>query len=116
MEILLGYRWHGNVRELSNVVQRAVVVSENGWIRAQDLPPSIRRESEPAANDAPACIDASVPVAAPLLQAGGTLADLERDAIVRELELCNGNVTAVGKKLGIGRTTLYRRLKQYGLR
>ncbi len=118
MEILLEYRWPGNVRELSNVVQRAVVVAENGKIRAQDLPPSIRRESEPAANDAPVTDGRTGPalVQAPSAQAGGTLADLERVAIVRELELCNGNVTAVGKRLGIGRTTLYRRLKQYGLR
>ena len=115
LHTLLAYHWPGNVRELSNVIQRAVVVSEDGWIRAQDLPTSMRRLGSEllAANSAPV---AAAPPSLPRIQPSGTLADMERAAIELELERCNGNVTAVGKKLGIGRTTLYRRLKEYGLR
>ena len=116
LDVLMRYRWPGNVRELSNVIQRALVVAEDGVIRCRDLPVTMQpQSSEAAANDAPQPVTPPTSLV-PRLGSGGTLADLERAAIERELERCNGNVTAVGKKLGIGRTTLYRRLKQYGLR
>ncbi len=126
LRMLLNYRWPGNVRELGNVIQRALVVCEDGWIRPHDLPSMMRRmESEAAANTGPHTPEPlgrtfeAVPCAAEQpanTRSSGTLADLEREAIERELERWNGNVTAVGKALGIGRTTLYRRLKAYGLR
>lgn len=106
------YHWPGNTRELRSVLERATQDSSDGCIHIDDLPPPLRSHAvETPANDAPP----------PLANAAGnsntgTLADLERAAIERELARCKGNVTAVGKALGIGRTTLYRRLKLYGLR
>lgn len=127
LQMLRSYRWPGNVRELGNVIQRAVVVCEDGWIRPHDLPSTMRNPgSEQAANGLRHVPEAygrrfdAVPGGheqpANGQTSSGTLADLERDTIERELERRNGNVTAVGKALGIGRTTLYRRLKAYGLR
>ncbi|MGH1347507.1 MAG: sigma-54-dependent transcriptional regulator [Nannocystales bacterium] len=127
LSMLRNHRWPGNVRELREVVRYAASSSEDGCVRPHHLPESLHGgTSEEAANGIPHAPEVSgrnfeapgghneQPANAPSFF--GTLAELEREAIERELERWNGNVTAVGKALGIGRTTLYRRLKAYGLR
>ena len=127
LRMLCNHRWPGNVRELGDLIQHAVVACKNEWIRPRDLPPQMRRDaSDQAANGVPQTSEFLGRSAESLGGTGerpantrgptSTLAELEREAIERELERWNGNVTAVGKALGIGRTTLYRRLKAYGLR
>ncbi len=127
LRILCDHRWPGNERELGNLIRNVVVACENEWIRPHDLPLQMRfRGSERAANEVPQTSDRT---GRSFDEFGGTdggpanirfstrtPAELEREAIEQELERWNGNVTAVGKALGIGRTTLYRRLKAYGLR
>ncbi len=112
LELLRRHPWPGNVRELKDVMGRALLVGERDSISLRDLPASLRKHTphESAANEAPSATIGEHPDQA------GTLADLERQAIERELERRQGNVTAVCRALGIGRTTLYRRLKTYGLR
>ena len=112
MTAIAGHTWPGNVRELFNVLQRAVVVAEGPEIRKVDLPKYIidpgataphsgkqgnGDRTEPAANEM-------------------TLDELERWAIEREIQRAGGNLSEVGRTLGIGRTTLYRKLKRYGIR
>ncbi len=89
---LYNHPWPGNVRELENALERALVLSEGGVIRAVDL------GIETAA---------STP-------AGATLAEVERDHILRVLEAEAGNRRAAAKTLGIGEATLYRKLKTFG--
>lgn len=110
------YQWPGNVRELANVVQRAVVVAEDGMVRLGDLPDALS-SGGPTADvvDAPPKLEHGSTSASPE-DLPDSLASLERAAIEREMVRQNGNVSKVGRTLGIGRTTLYRKLREYGLR
>ncbi len=92
------YRWPGNVRELENCIESAVVLSE-GEIAAEHLP--LPAGAGPSARRRPGL--------------SGTLAEAERRHIARVLEQVGGNRTAAAKVLDIGRNTLARKLKQYGL-
>jgi len=87
--------WPGNVRELLNVVERAVVVARHPRIRPEDL------VLEPG----------RAPDTAPLL----TMEDMEKQHITRALQLCGGNITAAADLLQIGRSTLYRKVADYGI-
>ncbi len=103
---LTGYRWPGNVRELENCMESAVVLCE-GEILSEHLPlPS----HEPGAR-------AESPLVAQPLAPGphGTLAEVERAHVLSVLEAVKGNRTAAAKALGIGRNTLARKLRDYGL-
>ncbi|MGA9522371.1 MAG: sigma-54-dependent Fis family transcriptional regulator [Myxococcaceae bacterium] len=105
LELLRGYRWPGNVRELENCIESAVVLSE-GEILPENLPlPSADRGSPPAT----ATAGPREPV--PFL----TLAEVERRHILGVLDAVQGNRTAAAKALGIGRNTLTRKLKEFGI-
>lgn len=95
---LLRYDWPGNVRELENCVQRALALGTPPEIQVRDLPSSVLY-----------CI-ASVPQK----QEVNTLAELERQAIVQTLEITGGDCQRAAKWLGIGKTTIYRKVKQFG--
>ncbi len=95
--VLEGHGWPGNVRELRAVVESMYVLSENDLLSSADLPPDLA-----VTRPAPA---------APLQ----TIADLERDAIARELVAQAGNRSRVARALGISRSTLYRKLVEYSL-
>lgn len=103
---LVAYRWPGNVRELGDVVRRALLICADE-IGLDDLPEAIRRGPEP--RDTPGA-DGSQP------PEGLSLRALERWAIRRALASSDGNMTEAAALLGIGRTTLYRKLDAYGLR
>ncbi|MEM9454685.1 MAG: sigma-54 dependent transcriptional regulator [Myxococcota bacterium] len=114
-EILGRYRWPGNVRELQNTLQRAVMMCEGGRIRPSDLPARVRNAVEPTSVATP---DPAPPSASPVMESLGNrrLADIERAAIEATIKATGGNLAEVTRRLGIGRATLYRRLKKYGLR
>jgi Nif-specific regulatory protein len=103
LDRLKSYRWPGNVRELENCMESAVVLCE-GEILSEHLPlPGAERPRlETAA-------DTTDPV--PML----TLAEVERRHILSVLEALKGNRTAAAKSLAIGRNTLARKLKEYGI-
>jgi len=106
------YGWPGNVRELRNTLQRGMVVCEGDSIELADLPPRLHAGVEmslPAFGGEPSKTAAAVAL-------GGSLADIERAAIEEALRATSGNLSEVTRRLGIGRATLYRRLKKYGLR
>lgn len=104
------YHWPGNVRELRNTLQRAVVVCEGETIRTDDLPPRLLRSLR-AVPSPPEGEQGRLP------DLGNTsLAEIERAAIEAALAATGGNLSEVTRRLGIGRATLYRRLKKYGLR
>ena len=97
---LLSYRWPGNVRELRNVMERAAILQESGEVLEADrLPAEIR-----------------TPGAGTMAGGGaGSLEEIERDHILRAYEEHGKKITPVAKALGISRTTLYEKLKKYGL-
>jgi DNA-binding NtrC family response regulator len=107
MEALASHGWPGNVRELENVVHRTLLVVAGLELKLDDLPPNIIT----AEGRAPA-----PSVDAPSSSAPKSLEDLEREAIVAAMESNRGNLSDVARQLGIGRSTLYRKLEQYGLR
>ncbi|MDG2303198.1 MAG: sigma-54 dependent transcriptional regulator [Candidatus Binatia bacterium] len=114
MEALMDYAWPGNVRELQNAVQRSAVECVTGTITPAELSPEIRgtnsllEEANAMANGNGHSL---LTAQSPLMR----LDELERLAIENALKHTNGNVSAVVRHLGIGRTTLYRKLKKYGL-
>ena len=99
MQRLMQYDWPGNVRQLENSIQRALAVSSGVRLELKDVPSTIlyRTESQAGTSDA------------------ATLQALERKAIMEALEAVGGDRVQAAKLLGIGKTTIYRKLKEYGL-
>jgi DNA-binding NtrC family response regulator len=102
VKLLQFYDWPGNVRELENCLERAVAMSAGPVLQTTDFPPHIRA--------------ASLRAAAPGKQARILpLAELEKQAILGALQQLNGDKLMTARALGIGKTTLYRKLKEYGI-
>src|SRR5262245_14282766 len=101
MDRLLRYPWPGNVRELENAMERTAILARGDVIEPEDLPPHVT---------------AGLSVgAAPHLDSPRTLAEAERIHIIQMLERSGWNHSRAAEALGIGRTTLWRKLKEYGL-
>jgi DNA-binding NtrC family response regulator len=110
--LLERYDYPGNVRELENAIEHAVAVAEAAVLLPSDLPTAFRTPRMLAAPVGPAPRE---PAAEPD-RAGWSLADVEREHIRLVLERHRGNATGAARQLGISRTTLWRKLRQYGLR
>jgi two-component system response regulator AtoC len=114
---LSGYSWPGNIRELENVLERTILFAEQPVIRASDLPPSLRGQA-PGEEGAPAAGAPGLPAApGPLKEiVKGQVQAIERDLIVRGLEVTGGNVTRTAKLLKISRKSLQMKMKEFSLR
>ncbi len=121
-QVFLTYPWPGNVRELQNAIEHASVVATSGTVRAADLPRRIR--SHPSVQpDAHASVAAEGEAAGTETAAAHdldpttlrTLEELERAAIRAAIARTDGNLSEACRMLGIGRTTLYRKLERYGI-
>jgi two-component system response regulator FlrC len=99
---LLAAGWPGNVRELANVLERSAILVDGEEIGADDL--NLLVEAPPA--EAPVTSGSG---------GGGTMEDIERQAIERALAATGGNRRRAATMLGIGLRTLYEKLKRYGL-
>jgi len=99
MAKLTAYDWPGNVRELENAIQRAVALGSSPILHSGDLPSNVQNGpgSEALVPD-----DKTLP-----------LEELERRAVLKALQESSGDKLAAARMLGIGKTTLYRKLKQY---
>lgn len=104
MKLLLAYDWPGNVRELENCLERAAALSSSQLLNVCDLPPQIR-------NSNPQVVSITAGTKAKIQ----TLSELEKQAIVSALNQLDGDKLMTAKMLGIGKTTLYRKLKEYGI-
>jgi len=102
MKLLLLYEWPGNVRELENCLERAAAMSPGSALQSSDFPPHVRTVALRAA--APGRQTRILP-----------LAELEKQAILDALQQLNGDKLMTARALGIGKTTLYRKLKEYGI-
>ena len=98
MTKLMAWDWPGNVRELENVIERAVALGTSSLLHVGDLPSNLQY----GANEKLPQNDVLLP-----------LEELERRAIKRALRESGGDKLAAARLLGIGKTTLYRKLKQY---
>ncbi len=128
LEAMLSYDWPGNVRELENCVQHMVAINSGPLLHIGDLPSAVQNHLQAKKSQylvAAAAADAAQMPASSLLPmpAGGDgpapailpLVELERRAIAQTLEYTKGDRVMAANLLGIGRTTLYRKIKEYSL-
>jgi len=101
LERLLRYPWPGNVRELENAIERAAILARSERIEPDDLPPHVSAGLQ---------LGPSPPLPRQI-----SLADAERAHILQTLERFGRNHSGAAEALGIGRTTLWRKLKEYGI-
>lgn len=109
-DILLQYSWPGNVRELSNVIERLVIFSNDGVINKKDLPPEIFTLI-PEKNSKPSASSEGLSTS----HLNEQLEQVERDILLEQLKLANGNKQVCAKNLGVTRSTLYNRLKKLNI-
>lgn len=136
MSLLMAYDWPGNVRQLENAMFRAVVLADGDELGRGEFPQLAGQASAPASASCPDSGDGKLPLAAteavsiaideprPPLALLSLLTDdgemrrldaVEADAIRFALAHCHGQISEVARKLGIGRSTLYRKLEALGL-
>ena len=102
LELLMAYNWPGNVRELENAIERAVVLTTDDEIRTKELPAVVRSLGEKKLYESDNTLS-------------GWIEKLEEEALKQALLENEGNISKTAKKLGIGRATIYRKAKKYGL-
>lgn len=114
---LIEYDWPGNVRELEHTMQNMVAMTSGPWLGMSDLPSSMlqkKAEREILAGECPSS-DVSIFQGAVSLDTVVPLSEIEKRAILKAIEITKGDRSLAADLLGIGRTTLYRKLKSYGL-
>jgi len=114
LDLMATYPWPGNIRELENVIERAVVLTEGPVVRPEDLPREIWQR--PLQKDLPQRPD-SIPSLLPdsTIPLDKRLEMLEQEIIKRTLEECQGNQSQAAKKLGLKRSSLQYKMQKYGL-
>jgi DNA-binding NtrC family response regulator len=102
-EFLRGYHWPGNIRELENTIERAVVIADDKFIKVKDLMLSTPH---------PSAADEGM---GDFLRAGATISEMEQKLIMMSLEKTDGNKTRAAEMLGINVKTLRNKIKEYKL-
>jgi DNA-binding NtrC family response regulator len=131
LAFLTAFDWPGNVRQLENAVYRAIILADAPYLQPHDFPAisgvkapppaavdmmGATQLSAPAADALMAALPADSPVR--ILDARGhlrTLEEIERDLIQLAIEIYAGHMSEVARRLGIGRSTLYRKVREQGL-
>ncbi len=101
LEALRAHPWPGNVRQLRNVIERAVIVCEGSSIRKRDLPEEFRAASSSDGGFV-------------RIRLGSSLEDVEKEMISRTIEFTGGNKTRAADILGVSAKTLYNKLERFG--
>lgn len=122
LRMMLEYDWPGNIRELESAIERACALSSGPKLHMGDLPTQLqdfRRHREVQRRWVPEVDEAAMDLR---LEPGGqksgeivSIAAMEKDAILGTIRQLKGDKLMAAKLLGIGKTTLYRKLKEYGL-
>jgi len=119
--LLSQYSWPGNIRQLKNAVFRAVVLSETNELQASDFPQIVNAikngedEGDFLFDDSNGDLSANSILMNENNEDYRTLSEIERDVIMSALEYYKGHMSKVAKKLGIGRSTLYRKLEEFDI-
>jgi len=117
LDALRSYSWPGNVRQLKNCLERAVILSSNGRITKDELPPEVVRPASAGVMSAPGALQQ--PGASEFTSAAAasptSLRDVERQQILAALEQTSWHRGKTAEILGISPSTLYRRLRDYNL-
>lgn len=111
VEKFLAYDWPGNVRELENVIQRAVLLSKNGMISPKSLNIKLHKTQAPSNNFAPPTMEKFLNI--PLKE---SVSFFETEIIANTLMKYSGKIESVSEQLGLSKTTLYEKMKKYGIR
>jgi len=133
LAFLTAFDWPGNVRQLENAVYRAIVLADAPYLQPHDFPaisgvkaPPMEDLVQPVAGQGPQAIPtaqqllAEMPADAPVRILDGkghlrTLEEIERDLIQHAIEVYAGHMSEVARRLGIGRSTLYRKVREQGI-
>ncbi len=100
-DALINYHWAGNIRELKHTIEKAIILCDTNLLKPDDL--GLRGSADDFSSKQFVQDEVS------------SLSDMEKNAIIKALELCRGNVTKAAKLLEISRTTLYAKVKDYGI-
>ena len=103
LRLMVTYDWPGNVRELESCLERAATLTSGPNIHIADLPTQVQNAGRPA------------PIESVHLNGVVPIAEMERQAIFSALKRVGGDKMKAARLLGIGKTTLYRKLKEYGM-
>jgi two-component system response regulator HydG len=98
LTMLEQYHWPGNIRELAHAIERAVILNKSGTLRPEDFILKIKSHPTPVFDESIVRVE-----------------DFERKAIANALNKNNGNLSRAANDLGVARTTLYRKISQFGL-
>lgn len=112
LRTMMRYDWPGNVRELEHAVERACTMCSGPVLYLGDLPTQLQNEELEARRAAGLVAEAGQDGAGPKLM---TLAEMEKQAILSAIRTLDGDKLQAARLLGIGKTTLYRKLKEYGI-
>ena len=118
MALLAAQAWRGNIRELRNVLEQAVLRSDAGRVEAASLLEALREAGVDTLRPAPAAVPAAVPEDQPpgeFLPLAQQIRKVEHDAIREAMRRTRGNKLAAAQLLGVSRNTLYQRLAELGL-
>ena len=125
MDLLERYDYPGNVRELEHAIEHAIAISDGARITPADLPAALRAPRLLTPDAGPGAEATTRPGPRETVEAGGeasdpradwSLAQVEKEHIRRVLARHRGNATSAARQLGISRTTLWRKLREYGLK
>lgn len=105
LELFMTHSWPGNIRELENVLERAILLAQGNILEVHDLPPNLKAEQYTTSNITPAGISS--------IKVGSRI--LEKELIERALSKTSGNRTHASKILEISRPMLISKIKEYGL-
>ncbi|NRA28708.1 MAG: sigma-54-dependent Fis family transcriptional regulator [Parvularculaceae bacterium] len=145
MDVLVAQDWPGNVRQLENTIYRAVVLCEDAWLSASDFPtmasafedagvfagpPTVGADQGSVTIEGPTEVLSSASVASATIGSSTSsegievydnhghlrsLQQIERDLIAAAIEMYRGQMSEVARRLGIGRSTLYRKVQEQGI-
>ncbi|MBK8231884.1 MAG: sigma-54-dependent Fis family transcriptional regulator [Candidatus Eisenbacteria bacterium] len=115
MDLLAAYEWPGNVRELEHVIEALFAMGTSERIEAEQLPARVRSAGSRTGGTAVGPSTPAAPEAARQMEVPDTLSDAEQRAIQDALRVAKGNKSRAAALLGISRTRLYKKIRDYGL-